>query len=289
MIWGSASLVDALLAAGLVDELNLMIEPILLGGGKRIFPDDGTARPLQLVKCVTAGTGVQVCTLPPRIRPSAILHRARSRRHAGDVVARAATDGGAAAEPEPVVPRLRRARHRTWVNCWTVPVPIESASRPSLSRTWLAIDRSLCMSGSRSTTPAPPRRLSTNLLMTRTFPSPSAVTAAPTSISRKGPFPLVVISHGSEAAGVYYSGYAEMMASYGYVVAAPNHTGNSSLDPSGVGDEQTTITARSTPRYHRSHHRDAQCRQQTDRNVCGQHRSKQDRRPRPLERRDHSL
>ena len=42
-----------------------MIEPILLGGGKRIFPADGTARPLQLVKSVTAGTGVQVCTYRP--------------------------------------------------------------------------------------------------------------------------------------------------------------------------------------------------------------------------------
>ncbi len=62
VIWGSASLVEALLAAGLVDELNLMIEPILLGGGKRIFPEDGMARPMQLVRCVTAGTGVQVCT-----------------------------------------------------------------------------------------------------------------------------------------------------------------------------------------------------------------------------------
>src|SRR6185295_3250696 len=67
-----------------------------------------------------------------------------------------------------------------------------------------------------------------------TFPSPSAVTSAPSSISGNGPFPLVVISHGSEASGVYYSGYAEMMASYGFVVAAPNHTGNSSLDPSGA-------------------------------------------------------
>jgi dihydrofolate reductase len=65
LIWGSASLVRALLADGLVDELNLMIEPILLGGGKRIFPDDGTARPMQLVTCVTAGTGVQVCTYRP--------------------------------------------------------------------------------------------------------------------------------------------------------------------------------------------------------------------------------
>jgi dihydrofolate reductase len=64
-IWGSASLVCTLLADGLVDELNLMIEPILLGGGKRIFPEDGAARPMQLVKSITAGTGVQVCTYHP--------------------------------------------------------------------------------------------------------------------------------------------------------------------------------------------------------------------------------
>ena len=65
VIWGSASLVRTLLAAGLVDELNLMIEPIVLGGGKRIFPDDGMARPMELVKCVTAPTGVLVCTYRP--------------------------------------------------------------------------------------------------------------------------------------------------------------------------------------------------------------------------------
>ena len=65
LIWGSASLVMTLLAEGLVDELNLMIEPILLGGGKRIFPEDGIARPMHLVKCVTAGTGVQICTYHP--------------------------------------------------------------------------------------------------------------------------------------------------------------------------------------------------------------------------------
>jgi dihydrofolate reductase len=65
LVMGSASLVTTLLAEGLVDELNLMIEPILLGGGKRIFPEDGTARPLRLVRSVTAGTGVQVCTYHP--------------------------------------------------------------------------------------------------------------------------------------------------------------------------------------------------------------------------------
>ena len=65
VIWGSASLVTALLAEGLVDEINLMIEPILLGGGKRIFPEDGGARPLELVQSVTTGTGVLVCTYRP--------------------------------------------------------------------------------------------------------------------------------------------------------------------------------------------------------------------------------
>ena len=65
VMWGSGSLVTALLAEGLVDELHLMIEPILLGGGKRIFPEDGMARPLELVGSVTASTGVQLCTYRP--------------------------------------------------------------------------------------------------------------------------------------------------------------------------------------------------------------------------------
>jgi dihydrofolate reductase len=58
---GSAQLVRALLAADLVDELSLMIEPILLGGGKGIFPDDGSARTFELLSAQTASTGVQIC------------------------------------------------------------------------------------------------------------------------------------------------------------------------------------------------------------------------------------
>src|SRR5881394_1495624 len=48
-VMGSSQLVRSLLAADLVDELNLMIEPIALGGGKGIFPADGAARPFELV------------------------------------------------------------------------------------------------------------------------------------------------------------------------------------------------------------------------------------------------
>jgi dihydrofolate reductase len=61
-IWGSASFAAQLVAHDLVDEYVLMIEPILLGGGKRVFPGDGRARPLELVSATTAGTGVLVCT-----------------------------------------------------------------------------------------------------------------------------------------------------------------------------------------------------------------------------------
>ena len=65
-IWGSATLAAQLIEHDLVDEYVLMIEPVLLGGGKRIFPDDAQARPLELVSTATAGTGVLICTYRPR-------------------------------------------------------------------------------------------------------------------------------------------------------------------------------------------------------------------------------
>jgi dihydrofolate reductase len=54
---GSTDLVGTLIEHDLVDEFRLMIDPVLLGGGKRIFRDDGSLRPLQLVDCQVAGTG----------------------------------------------------------------------------------------------------------------------------------------------------------------------------------------------------------------------------------------
>jgi hypothetical protein len=45
-----------------------MLEPIVLGGGKSIFPSDGTARPLELVSVEQATTGVLVCTYRPAAR-----------------------------------------------------------------------------------------------------------------------------------------------------------------------------------------------------------------------------
>jgi len=64
-IYGSLSIVRALLAADLVDELVLMIEPITLGGGKTLFPSDGQVRTFELISAESAATGVQVCRYRP--------------------------------------------------------------------------------------------------------------------------------------------------------------------------------------------------------------------------------
>jgi dihydrofolate reductase len=65
VVMGSAALARTLIGNDLVDEYRLMIEPITLGGGKRLFPDDGRARPLTLVSTSTASTGVLICTYRP--------------------------------------------------------------------------------------------------------------------------------------------------------------------------------------------------------------------------------
>jgi dihydrofolate reductase len=60
-VYGSATMVRALLGADLVDELLLTIEPILLGGGKTIFPQSGEMLAFELVSTERASTGAQVC------------------------------------------------------------------------------------------------------------------------------------------------------------------------------------------------------------------------------------
>ena len=62
---GSTELVRARLEHDLVDELRLMIDPVVLGGGKRIFRDDGSLRRLQLVEGQVTGTGAILATYAP--------------------------------------------------------------------------------------------------------------------------------------------------------------------------------------------------------------------------------
>jgi dihydrofolate reductase len=63
--WGSPTLVRDLIANDLVDELCLYIEPVVLGGGKRIFSDDGQKVPLEMVSAKSTGSGVQMVRYRP--------------------------------------------------------------------------------------------------------------------------------------------------------------------------------------------------------------------------------
>lgn len=67
-VMGSPTLARTLISSDLVDEYRLMIEPVVLGGGKRLFPDDGHSRPLDLVSASTSSTGVHICTYRPAER-----------------------------------------------------------------------------------------------------------------------------------------------------------------------------------------------------------------------------
>jgi dihydrofolate reductase len=58
-------LVRTLIEHDLVDELRLMIDPVMLGGGKRIFRDDGSLRQLRLVDGQVTGTGTILARYAP--------------------------------------------------------------------------------------------------------------------------------------------------------------------------------------------------------------------------------
>jgi dihydrofolate reductase len=67
---GSPTLVRTLIRAGLVDELQLIHMPVILGGGKSIFPEDGVKRPFELVSTAKGKTGVQVSVYRPAVEAS---------------------------------------------------------------------------------------------------------------------------------------------------------------------------------------------------------------------------
>jgi dihydrofolate reductase len=61
-IHGSARLGQSLLAAGLIDELRLVVAPVILGRGRRLFPDGGAPAGLRLVSNETTPGGLALQT-----------------------------------------------------------------------------------------------------------------------------------------------------------------------------------------------------------------------------------
>jgi dihydrofolate reductase len=64
-ISGSPTLVRSLLQEGLLDELRLMLHPIVVGSGKRLFEDGGDQKALQLVDSEIFSTGVLYLSYQP--------------------------------------------------------------------------------------------------------------------------------------------------------------------------------------------------------------------------------
>lgn len=62
LIWGSSTLTSVLLGQGLVDEVVLLVYPVLLGRGKRLFSEDTDARKLEFVSTKATPTGVLLNT-----------------------------------------------------------------------------------------------------------------------------------------------------------------------------------------------------------------------------------
>jgi dihydrofolate reductase len=61
-VLGSPGLVHSLLEHGLLDELRIMIDPLVVGGGKRLFRDDGALRHLRLAETQVTSTGAIIAT-----------------------------------------------------------------------------------------------------------------------------------------------------------------------------------------------------------------------------------
>lgn len=69
LIYGSADLVHTLMQHDLIDEYRLMVHPIVLGRGKRLFRDGSDTTALRLVDTRMTGTGLVILTYEPVARP----------------------------------------------------------------------------------------------------------------------------------------------------------------------------------------------------------------------------
>jgi dihydrofolate reductase len=65
VVHGSARLVQTLIEHDLVDELRLMVYPVVLGSGKRLFGETSDKKPLRLVDSKVVGDGVTIVVYQP--------------------------------------------------------------------------------------------------------------------------------------------------------------------------------------------------------------------------------
>jgi dihydrofolate reductase len=67
LVFGSGDLVNTLMQHGLIDEYRLMVFPVVMGSGKRLFEDKIEGTVLRLVETKTFGSGVVVLSYRPTV------------------------------------------------------------------------------------------------------------------------------------------------------------------------------------------------------------------------------
>ena len=65
LIMGSGDLIQSLMRSSLIDEFVLLIHPLVLGAGRRLFPEGGVNGALRLVSSKATPTGVVIATYVP--------------------------------------------------------------------------------------------------------------------------------------------------------------------------------------------------------------------------------
>jgi dihydrofolate reductase len=81
LVPGSTQLVQALIEHGLVDELRLMVHPVVVGAGKRLFGETSDKRSLRLVDSKQVGEGVVILTYEP------VRDARQGKQHVPDMIA----------------------------------------------------------------------------------------------------------------------------------------------------------------------------------------------------------
>jgi len=85
LVMGSGVLAQSLMRRGLVDEYQLLIHPLVLGSGRRLFTDDVPRSALRLVKSVPTTTGVIIATYEPVDRSAIVTNEPVDRAAAAGV------------------------------------------------------------------------------------------------------------------------------------------------------------------------------------------------------------
>src|SRR6476646_3282991 len=109
-VGGSPSLVRSLITAGLLDELTLMISPVVAGGGRRrLFPDDAAPATFELAEATPTSTGTLIATY--RRAPGGD-HPRRDRGQVGDRGGRLVQELGAQHRPHSAVQLVQAEQSR---------------------------------------------------------------------------------------------------------------------------------------------------------------------------------